>query len=68
MKIKVTVEIEAPDGAAYYAGDLLDSPDWWKPLTRSDGEYWCCWSYERKAWLCATNEKPYWIHAIAEVK
>ena len=68
MKIKVTVEVEVPEGATHYAGEILDDPTYWKSLQRSDGEHWYIWEAERRAWCPTGTTKPYWICAIAGVK
>jgi hypothetical protein len=45
MKIPVIVEVEAPDDATHYTGELLDNPTWWKHVVSDNGvhKHWCWW-------------------------
>lgn len=70
MKIKVVVEIEAPEGATHYAGPLLEDPTWWKFLTNSTGaiQVWCYWSESKQEWLVQSEREPLGLKVIEEVR
>ena len=64
MKIQVLVEIEAPDGATHYGGNLNDEPTWYK--CSQPGGYVHRWyyNYDRKGWFLACHGKPIYIKEI----
>ena len=68
MKIKVTVEVDVPEGATHYAGEILDDPTYWRPKERSDGLYWQYWCETRHSWMFSGINKPHWISLLSEVK
>lgn len=68
MKIKVTVEVEAPEGATHYDGELLDELTWWRTVQRWDGTYWQYWRATTRQWMFHGINRPHWITAIHEVK
>lgn len=66
MIIKVISEIEAPDDATHYSGDILDNPTWWKLSVNSTGtiSMWCFWKAQEKEWYVRSTHKPHWITKI----
>lgn len=47
MKLHVTVEVDAPDGATHYSGDLLDDPAYYKCVRINDYGHWFMWTADR---------------------
>lgn len=73
MKIRVVVEVEAPEGATHYGGELTggleckgcDRPSWYKRVDIGVvGEHWFKWNEERKAWFFCGHYHPHWVKDI----
>lgn len=65
MKIKVTTEVEAPDGATHYFGDLLDNPTFVKmTMVGVVGEHWWSYNQNRKEWVLISHHRPHWLKEI----
>jgi hypothetical protein len=65
MKIQVTVEVEVPDGATHYIGDLLDGPAWLKCTQIGVvGDHWWFWSPDDRGWFLLGFHKPHWAKEI----
>jgi len=57
--IKVVVEIEAPDGATHYEGNLASEyVAWWKcKQIGAGGDHWFIWIRE-KGWVLGRHSAP----------
>lgn len=67
IRVTVVHEVQAPDEATHYAGDLLDEPTWWKYSENDTGTFkgWCYYDPNRGAWFIgADGWKPDWIKEI----
>ena len=66
MKIPVTIEVEAPDGATHYTGDILDDPIWWKHQVNSTGAI-KAWYFNHGyggPWYYHGEREPHFLQAI----
>ena len=68
MKIQFKVEVEAPDGATHFSGDLLDDPVWYKcTQVGAVGDHWWWYSKARGGWFLAGHSKPSrWLRSVEE--
>lgn len=65
MKIQVTTEVEAPEGATHYWGDLLDDPTFVKcTQIGCVGDHWWSWAKDRGLWIFVSHHKPHWLKEI----
>ena len=66
MKISITVQIEAPEGATHYFGDILDEPTFVKcSQIGVVGDHW--FAYDKEiGWHLLSHEMPHWIKQIPE--
>ncbi len=67
MKVRVVVEIEAPEGATHYSEDLLDCPTWWKFQVNSTGvvKAWYYFSFDNNEWrYFQFGNAPDWLKEI----
>lgn len=69
MKIKVITEVEAPEGATHYFGDLLADPIWVKFVEGDPNSYatrqrdqWYEW--KNGQWFFLSEHRPHWIKEI----
>lgn len=64
MKFRVVVEVDAPDGATHYYGELLHDPVWVKCTQIGvAGDHW--WQYDpHKGWMFSSHFKPHWAKEI----
>lgn len=67
MNIVLTVNIEAPDGATHYTGDLLDDPSWYK-VTQVGvvGDHWWRWNTKKSEWLLSSHCNPHFLKELSE--
>lgn len=73
MKFRVAVEVEAPEGATHFSGEILDDPTWYKFAVNSTGVirawYWYCpergWMYHREG---TPEEPPHWVKPIEPIR
>lgn len=68
MKINVKIEIEIPEGATHYIGNIFDDPIWLKcSKIGVVGEHWWIWkSYG--IWTFHSHKKPESCKEIDEIK
>lgn len=63
MKIPVTVEVEAPDDATHYFGDLLDDPIFVKcTQVGVGGDHW--WHFKDGTWFMISHHRPHWLKEL----
>ena len=66
MRLRIPVEIEAPDGATHYLGNHNDMSFYKKKDIGVAGEHWFCWSEIQKTWVMISHHHPHWIQPIPE--
>jgi hypothetical protein len=64
MKIKVMVEIEIPDDATHYTGELTDTATWWKKKLIAGFPQWLYWDIAREEWMVHGDYAPWFIKEI----
>ncbi len=66
MKLNIIVEMEIPDGATHFTGDLLHDPTWWKFLINSTKavQTWCYWNEGQKRWFIQSEHAPHFLKSI----
>ncbi len=61
MKAKIAIEINVPEGATHYCGNLLDDPTWYKTEILTGVPYWLYWSNQHNEWMIKGETKPHWV-------
>jgi len=67
MKLRVWMEIDVPDDATHYSGDLhvQGEHNWWKcQKVGIGGEHWFVWRSGDTEWRFSQHAKPWWIKEI----
>jgi hypothetical protein len=65
MKVLCQTEIDAPEGASHFGGNLLDSPLWYKKTEIGVvGEHWWFWDKGSDQWRLSGHSSPHWIKPI----
>ena len=70
MRLRIPVEVQAPDGATHYCGHLGGDVREFTYYKARDigvaGQHWFYWSEQRKEWRMASHHQPNWTHLIPE--
>lgn len=61
MKVKVITQVEVPDGATHYHGDILDTPTFFKCTQVGGFDHW--WYYAH-GWLLFGHSPPNWMKEL----
>lgn len=64
MKVKVVVEVEAPEGATHYTGWLPTEATWWKSRPIAGFPQWLSWNPVSREWYVQGDHPPHFIQEI----
>lgn len=60
----VAVQVEVPDGASHFTGNLLDEADFYKCKDVAGFPQWFWWAGARGEWMLQGDGPPYWAQPI----
>lgn len=64
VKIKVSIEIEVPDGATHYRGDILDRPFFFKCTKVAGYDHWWVHEPDRVGWWLVGHSPPHFMKEL----
>lgn len=69
LLVVVPHELEVPEKATHYFGQLLDEPTFvYHSTIGAVGDHWWYWSRDRKEWIFYTHHEPSFLKRLPEVQ
>lgn len=68
MNITVSMEIEVPDDATHFNGNIFDNPIYYKCIQVGvSGDHWFYYNKNENKWFFYGHQKPHFCELVSEL-